>query len=80
MSLPDCAVDPNLVSIGPHGWARVPVLADVVERASRELVELHVTGPWTRPTVRLQPFRGIREEFKQLFQKRESQKIQSVPS
>ncbi len=70
MTLPDRAVDLSLVNVSPHRWARVPVLAEFVEGASPELVELHVTGPLSQPTVRVRPFRAISEEFKRLFQKK----------
>ncbi len=76
MTLPDRGVDLNLVNVSPHRWARVPVLADFVEAASRELVELHVTGPLSQPTVRARPFPSISEEFKRLFRKRKPKKIQ----
>ncbi|MGB2985706.1 MAG: AsmA-like C-terminal region-containing protein [Phycisphaerae bacterium] len=76
MSLPDLGVDLDLVNVSPHRWARVPVLTNLVEAASHELVELHVTGPLSQPTVRVRPFRGIREEFNRLFKKRKPKKIQ----
>ncbi|UCC28920.1 MAG: hypothetical protein JSU86_12040 [Phycisphaerales bacterium] len=76
VTLPDRGVDLNLVNVGPRLWTHVPVLADVVEVASGELVELHVTGPLSQPTVRPRPFRRISEEFKRLFRKRKPKRIQ----
>jgi hypothetical protein len=70
VSLPDWGVDLNLINVTPHRWARIPVLADLVEGAAGELVELHVTGPLFQPTVRAVPFRAVREELNQLFKKR----------
>jgi len=75
MSLPDQAVDLRLVNAGTRTWARVPLLTDLVEGAAKELVELRVTGPVSRPTVRAQPFRGLTDEFKRLFQKKPAKKI-----
>ncbi len=71
MTLPECAVDLNLVSVSPHRWARVPVLTEFVEGASRELAELHVTGPLSQPKVSLIPLPGINREFKRLFRKKQ---------
>lgn len=76
LSLPDQGVDLSFVNVGPRGWAAIPLLANVIEGTSRELVELHVTGPLSRPTVRARPFRGVREELERLFQKRKPRKIQ----
>jgi hypothetical protein len=75
MSLPDQAVDLRLVNVGVRSWARVPVLTDLVDSAVKEFVELRVTGPVSRPTVRAQPLRGLSEEFKRLFQKKPAKKI-----
>jgi hypothetical protein len=76
MTLPDRGLDLNLMHVSPNRWARVPVLADFVEAASREFVELHVTGPLSRPTVRAKPFRGITDEFRRLFRKQKPRRIQ----
>ncbi|UCE61249.1 MAG: hypothetical protein JSU63_05765 [Phycisphaerales bacterium] len=75
MSLPDKGVNLYFVNVSPHRWARFPGLGDLVENASRELVELHATGPLSGPTVRAKPFRGLTEELKSLFQKREKKRI-----
>ena len=61
-----------------HRWAQVPVLTELVQGASRELVELHITGPLSQPTVRARPFRGIREEFTRLFKRKKPKEIQSA--
>ena len=75
MTLPDRGVDLSLVHVPGGRWANVPILSELLRGASRELIELHVVGPIARPRVRARPFRGIREEFQRLFQKRESSKI-----
>lgn len=75
MSMPDQGVDLTLVNLGSARFSKVPVLAELLEGASRELVELRVTGPLSQPTVRASPLRGITEELKQLFQKRKPRKV-----
>ncbi len=79
MSLTDQSVDLTLVNAGAGRLAGVPVLAELWEGASRELVELRVTGPISQPQVRASPFRGVTEEFKKLFQKRKPKRtLQAV--
>ncbi len=73
MSLPDRGVDLHLAYSNPRGWPAVPVIDDLI----KELVELHVTGPLSQPTVRLRPLRGLEEEFRRLFQKRKPKRIQA---
>lgn len=70
MTLPDRGLDLDLVMVNPQRWARVPVLAEFIEGTSRELMQIHVTGPLARPTVRPKPLRAISEELNRLFQKR----------
>ncbi|MFQ5495641.1 MAG: AsmA-like C-terminal region-containing protein, partial [Phycisphaerae bacterium] len=69
MSLADGGVDLGLVNVTPHRWARIPLITDLVEGASRELVELRVTGPMARPIVRARPLSGVTDEFKRLFKR-----------
>ncbi len=78
MSWPDKGLNLNLIVVSPHGWARVPGLSDFVEGASREFMELRVTGPMSQPTVRLVPLPGLAAEFKELFRKRKPIKMRSV--
>ena len=80
MSLPDRGLDLGLVHVNPRRWARVPLLSDLIDEASRELVELHVTGPLSQPTVRARPFRGVTDEFKRLFRSRKPKKTATVQS
>lgn len=75
MSLPDQAVDLRLVNVGNRFLTRVPVLSDLIEGAAREIVELRVTGPVSRPTVRAQPLRALTDELNRLFQKKPPKKI-----
>lgn len=75
MSLPDQGVDLYLVSVNPAAQKRLPALASFVEAASRELVELHVSGPLTSPTVVAKPLRGINEELKRLFRKKPPKRL-----
>lgn len=70
MSLSDQSVDLTLINAGAGRLSGIPVLAELWEGASRELVELRVTGPVSQPQVRASSFRGVTDEFKKLFQKR----------
>ncbi len=79
MSLPDQAVDLQLVNVGAQRWARVPILTDLVENATKGLVELRVTGPISQPTVRAQPLRAISDELKRLFQKKPPKTAGAAP-
>ena len=74
MSLPDRGVDLYLVNVPPL-LARVPGVDTLVQRASRDLVELHVTGPLFRPTVRPEPLRATIAELRSLFQKKKPKRI-----
>ncbi|MGD2111718.1 MAG: DUF3971 domain-containing protein, partial [Phycisphaerae bacterium] len=76
LSIPDRGVDLSFVNVGPRRWSAIPLLSNVIEGTSRDLVELHVTGPLARPTVRARPFRGVQEELERLFQKRKPRRIQ----
>ncbi len=78
VTLPDFGLNLNVINISPHQWARIPGLTDFLEGASRELVELHITGPVSAPTVKPRPLRGISEELKRLFQKRKPKPIRSA--
>jgi len=70
LSLGDESVDLRLVNAGAGRLEGIPVLAELWKGASRELVELRVTGPVSQPQVRAMPFGGVTDEFKKLFQKR----------
>ena len=81
MTVSDAAVDWRLVNLGSKSWARIPVLADLMEGASRELVEIQVTGPISSPQVKARTFGAFRDELKRLFQKRKPREMQpTAPS
>lgn len=65
--MPDQRLDLRLIAVSPHQWARVPVLSELVEGASRELVEIQVTGTLLKPVVRSEPLRGIRSALDALL-------------
>lgn len=78
MSLPDRGLDLSLHS--KSQWGRVPGVTDFVEGVSKELVELRVKGPLSRPTVRLEMLPNINRERKELFKKKDKKTIQPAPS
>ncbi|RME37797.1 MAG: hypothetical protein D6788_08715 [Planctomycetota bacterium] len=80
MTLPDRAIDLDLVNTGPRRWSHVPLLAEVVEGTSSRLVDLHVTGPIDRPRVRARPLGGVGRELKRLFRKRPERSLTSKGS
>ncbi len=72
--LPDQTVNLRLIAVSPHDWARVPVLSELVEGASRELMELEVTGPVSKPQVRPGPLRGLKNVWQTLFPEKPPQR------
>lgn len=72
LTIPDRGLDLSLINVSPQRWARLPVIAELVEGASRELVELEVTGPLSSPAVHARPLRGISDELSRLFQKKKA--------
>jgi hypothetical protein len=46
---------------------RLPVLTDLLEGASREVAEVHVTGTLQHPAISPQPLRGLTTALKTLF-------------
>ncbi|MCH7591476.1 MAG: hypothetical protein IH989_01680 [Planctomycetes bacterium] len=78
---PDRAVDLKLVGVSRDDWTGVvPLLADLIEGATRELGTLYVTGKLSNPKIRLEPFRAIREELQTLFKKKKPKQIRPVGS
>ncbi len=75
MSLRHLSVDLNLVNVTPEQWTRLPILTEVIEGASRELVELRVTGPIEQPTVQLRPLPRLNDELRKLFQRKKPKKV-----
>ncbi|UCG16041.1 MAG: hypothetical protein JSV19_12180 [Phycisphaerales bacterium] len=71
LELPDKSLDLVLISTGPHEWEDVPVLTELLEGTSRELMEVHVRGPLNNTTIQARPFRGVGETIKTLVQPKE---------
>jgi hypothetical protein len=74
LQLPDKSLDLVLISTGPHGWDDVPVLTELLEGTSRELMEVHVRGPLNNTSIQAHPFRGVGETIKTLVQPKEPPK------
>ncbi len=74
MTLPDMGVDLNLVYVNDNQLNRLPVIAEIFNGASRQVMPLHVTGPLHSPTVRAMPFKDLTDEFKKLFKKKPQKK------
>lgn len=68
ITLPDALVDLSLSTVRPSGWSRLPGVSDFMDQASKGLVQLHVTGTLSKPTVSVVPFKGITDEIRRLFQ------------
>lgn len=75
VSLPDQAVDLRLYATSATALSHVPLISDIIEGTTKELIELRVTGPISRPVVRPTPFRGVSDELKRLFQKKEKKPL-----
>ena len=75
LALPDLAADLRLVNVPDQWWARLPVLAEVMQGAVRELAEVRVTGPISQPNVRTEPVPRITDELRSLFQRRSGRPI-----
>ncbi len=78
VSLPDGTLDLRLVQLLSHRWPDVPLLTDIIEGASRELVAFHVTGTLARPVVRPKPLQGLTDEFKSLLQRKKNKPVQPI--
>jgi len=46
---------------------RVPLLSEILERASREIMEVHVTGTLDHPTIRPQPLKSLAAALETIF-------------
>ncbi len=75
ISMPDQGLDLNLVHISSSTWTRLPAITDLLEGASRELLELHVTGPLSQPIVKTMPLRRLSDEIKRLFKRSKAKPI-----
>lgn len=74
VALPDLVVDLRLVNIPDQWWARLPLVAELMQGAVRELIQVRVTGPISQPTVRTDPVPRISDELRSLFQRRTTQR------
>ncbi len=60
------ALDVKLLAGSPVR-VRVPLLTEILEGASREIMEVHVTGTLGKPTIKPQPLRSLTAALKTLF-------------
>jgi hypothetical protein len=68
LELPAKTLDLALISTGPQAWGRVPVLSELLEGTSRELVEVRVHGSLGEPSIETVPLRGVSEGLETLIQ------------
>ena len=76
LATPDKTLDLTLISTGPQAWGRVPVLSELLEGTSRELMEVRVHGPLGQPTVEAVPFRGVSQGLETLIQPKPPRAVQ----
>jgi len=69
VALSNLAADLVFVSVNPSKWGRVPVLNDLLDEVSRQVVALGVSGTLHDPIVRIRPFHGLAEELRTIFVK-----------
>ncbi len=60
------AMDVTLLAGSPVRL-RVPLLTEILEGASREIMEIRVTGTLGEPTIRPQPLKSLKAALKTLF-------------
>jgi len=58
----------SLIASNESDLTRIPVLADLVRRARRDLTEVQVTGTLDDPTIRATPLRHLSDTFKEFLQ------------
>jgi len=75
LKLPEYSIDLNLVNISPDVLGRFPVLTDLFEGASRQLMGVRVIGPLSGPRVRVRPLPKITDEIRGLFQRRRNSRV-----
>jgi hypothetical protein len=69
MTLPGKELDVTLLARSPMR-IHVPLLTELLEGASRELMEVHVTGTLNKPNIRPKPLRSLGNALKLLFPKK----------
>lgn len=67
---PSRRLDLRLVSVSPHRWAKVPLLTELLEGASRELMQVRVRGTLANPIATAEPLRGISGAMRSLLNPR----------
>jgi hypothetical protein len=60
----------DLVSVTPRKWTKVPVLTEMLEGASRELMQIDINGPVSDPVITTRPLRGVEVAVETLFEKK----------
>lgn len=63
-------LDLRLIAVSPHRWFTLPVLTELVEGASRELVEIRVRGPVGAPAITAAPLRSVGDAMETLLNTR----------
>jgi len=80
VSIPDQAVDLSLVNAGSQSGFRVPLLSNLVEGATRQLMEIEVTGPISHPVARARPLPNLTDEMHRIFRMRRAKPIAPSPN
>lgn len=75
ISIPDEAVDLSLVNARSQKGFRVPLISNLIQGASRELMEINVTGPLSHPVARARPLPNLSDEMHRIFQARRARPI-----
>lgn len=71
-------LDLTLVAGSPQRL-RIPVLTDLLESALRELMEVHVRGTLSAPSIRAAPFRGGKAFLEELFGEKTPRRVLERP-
>lgn len=66
MVLPDYELDVMLVAASSSPL-RLPILTEILEGATSELMHIRMTGTVSKPTIRPQPLSGIAKAIKKIF-------------
>jgi len=60
-------LDLTFITGSPHDLPRIPLLIELARGASRELMEIAITGPLSKPTMRGRPLYSLRMTLEALF-------------
>jgi len=80
VSLPDRGLDLRLVVLRNHRWLELSGLSSLVNRATRDLIGVRVTGSIRRPVVRMEPMNEWTDEIRQLLKRKPPPRLQSAGS